>query len=117
KKANKDEMDALNPSDVLKIITGKEYKEYNNLSNGLDSWNANQSAVLGVYESKSDINAKDSNGNDIKLSDNHAYSIKSVDDKNVTLIDPHNTEKPIVVDRESLIAISSKLAYFSADFS
>ena len=83
----------------------------------MNNWNSNQSAVLGVYESKSDIYAKDSEGNKIKLRDDHAYSIKSVDGNNVTLVDPHDTEKVIVVSKQSLLDIENKLAYFSADFS
>lgn len=72
----------------------------------------------GAYQSNASqsgetlcVKVKGADGSDIELYAPHAYAVKEVKDGIVTLINPHNTGKPIQVQQESLLSLEKFYIY------
>lgn len=67
----------------------------------IDNFNKPNHVAVVSAGSKGDISYQTTNGETQTLLDNHAYTVKGSDDKNVYLINPHDTSKIIAVPRDT----------------
>lgn len=65
--------------------------------------NDNKNLALGADTDKGDRTVTDVNGKKVVLSGNHAYSIKKIDGQNVTVINPWDSGKEIVLSKEEFL--------------
>ncbi|MBE7707505.1 MAG: hypothetical protein E7Z88_02235 [Cyanobacteria bacterium SIG27] len=109
-----------NSGGLIYILTGKMAKRYTkseDISAQLDTFskNGNKNFTMtcgfkaNIDESgkKSSYVVKDAHGNDVELITSHAFSVKNVDDKYVTIVNPWDSSKDIVLDRETFMEYCS----------
>lgn len=116
------------PSDIVYLLTGRnmEYKNIldenskclkgedleNFYDNDLESFYTrfeqnpdNSCGCLHIKLEKEDVIVKDIYGNDTKLTkaeENHSFSVKSVDENTVTLINPWDSSTEVTIEKDTL---------------
>lgn len=94
-------------NELIYLLTGKvgEYSNDKDKKNEfLDRFqqNGNKDFALGAGLAE-EIEVQDANGNNIKLAGHHAYAVKSVNGDTVTITNPWDSSKEIVLPRETFL--------------
>lgn len=95
--------------------TGYEFKNFNKVFE-LKEKNPDKYCVYMSFGNtdKSELVLKDVEGNDITLaSESHAWSIESVDNNTVTIINPHDTSKKYTFNRNKLSKVTNETFYLT----
>ncbi len=97
-------------SEAIYLLTGIKYNNYiktykeNEINEELDEFIENEgSNYVLTAGTKEKVTVTDVNGEKINLSGPHAFSVKSADEDTVTLTDPWDSSKDIVLTREEFI--------------
>lgn len=85
------------------VKTAQSSEDRTNFLNDIQKNKNNIAAVTGASQKiPKDINAT-VNGEKVKIYSSHAYTILNVDDKNVYLINPHDTKNTITMNKEDYL--------------
>lgn len=93
--------------ELIYWITGKTGEcatEYSDKESLLDKFVENKNKNYTLNASMDEIkNIKDVNGKKVNLYGPHAYAVKSADDETVTITNPHDSSKDIVLSRKTFL--------------
>ena len=98
---------------LIYLLSGKMgYSEANKekINDVLEQFKKNgKNLALGAATNDGDRNATDINGKKVKLSGNHGYSIKKYDGQNVTVINPWDSSKEIILSKEEFLKVFDRI--------
>ncbi len=98
------------------LLTGKLSKTSNDpdeIEGYLDKFQNNPNvaamacSIKGEGDDRTCITVKDASGKDVQLYNAHAYAVKSVDDKTVTIVNPWDSTQEIVLSRDTFSQIAN----------
>ena len=93
---------------IIYLLSGK----YGELTTNKDKFdeilerfknNNNKDIALGATTQGEDLTVEDIHGNKVKMSSPHAFSVKKYDGQNITLVNPWNSDKDIVLSKETFM--------------
>lgn len=100
-----------NTTELLYLLTGKSAQTYINkeaMSSALTRFNGKNIAMTATLASKSEV--LDINGKTVSLPGGHSYAIKDVKNGVITLTDPWNSGKDIVIKKDTFLQTFTTLS-------
>ncbi len=98
--------------EAAEALSGLETKEKNEFIFE-NEYKLAQESDVKVFNSNMPFTVVDTKGNKQEIVQWHCYSIKSMDDDTITLVNPHDTSKDIVVSKKELEKQSETGFYFT----